>query len=91
MGRRPTCICPPAPHRWRVAISKGQHMTQTQMAFTIPEACTTARISRSGLYRAIKDGELRARKRGVRTLILADDLRQWLENLPTSNSSQKAA
>jgi hypothetical protein len=35
------------------------------------------------VYEAIKSGELTARKRGRRTIILSDELRRWLESLPS--------
>ena len=53
------------------------------IAYSITEAATVARGSRTALYEAMKRGELRAVKRGSRTLILAEDLRRWLASLPT--------
>ena len=41
----------------------------SQLAFTISEACSAARIGRTRVYQAIRAGELRARKHGKRTLV----------------------
>jgi excisionase family DNA binding protein len=52
------------------------------LAFTVAEACSAARIGRTSLYEAIRSGELRALKRGRRTIVLTNDLRRYLETLP---------
>jgi excisionase family DNA binding protein len=52
------------------------------LAYTIAEACAVARAGRTAIYDAIRSGELAARKRGRKTIILADDLRRWVETLP---------
>lgn len=54
---------------------------------TISEACTHSRTGRTALYAAIKSGQLAARKRGRRTMILASDLHQWIESFPKIGSS----
>jgi excisionase family DNA binding protein len=53
------------------------------LAYTIAEACAAARAGRTAIYAAIREGVLTARKRGRKTLILVEDLRRWVENLPT--------
>ena len=52
------------------------------LAYSIAEACSVARAGRTSLHEAIRSGALRAVKRGRRTIVLADDLRHYLENLP---------
>jgi excisionase family DNA binding protein len=60
----------------------GEQVMNSRLAYTIAEAGKVSNTGRTVLYEEIKAGRLRAVKRGRRTLILADDLRRWLEALP---------
>jgi excisionase family DNA binding protein len=54
-----------------------------RLVHSIAEACEAADTGRTALYEAINSGELRAVKRGARTLILDEDLRRWVQSLPS--------
>jgi predicted DNA-binding transcriptional regulator AlpA len=54
----------------------------TKIAATITESVQISGLSRSAIYRAIKDKKLEKRKNGGRTLILVSDLERFLKSLP---------
>lgn len=62
-----------------------------KMAFTINETVEAGGGSRTKIYEALGDGTLKARKRGNRTIILAADLRAYLESLPDYEPKAAAA
>jgi excisionase family DNA binding protein len=51
-------------------------------AYSINEAADVIGLGRDGIYRAISEGRLRARKFGKRTLILRTDAEAFLQALP---------
>lgn len=57
-------------------------LADDKLAFHIPEVTAAGGGSRSEVYEALKRGDLRAKKRGRRTIILRDDLAAYLSNLP---------
>jgi excisionase family DNA binding protein len=58
--------------------------TVQREGLSISEACAFAGIGRTKIYQAIADGSLKARKCGKRTLVLRDDLREFLSSLPVT-------
>ncbi|MBK9585805.1 MAG: helix-turn-helix domain-containing protein [Alphaproteobacteria bacterium] len=52
-----------------------------QLTMSIEETRAATGLGRTKLYQLINAGELKARKIGKRTIILQDDLNQFLSNL----------
>lgn len=57
----------------------------TKLSVTIPEAVQLTGIGRSSLYTLFKEKKLTPRKSGKRTLILVEDLKRYVENLPAAS------
>ena len=55
-----------------------KNKTFPKLALSIDEAIETSGLGRTKLYQVINSGELVARKHGKRTLILSDDLEDFL-------------
>ena len=64
-------------------------MRRRKFAYSIGETLEEVPVGRGTLYREIRENRLRVTKIGRRTVILADDLRAWLERLRTN--SQRSA
>jgi excisionase family DNA binding protein len=57
------------------------------IAYTPDQAVRHTGRSRSRIFKAIREGELLARKDGRATLIEADELRRWIRSFPTVNGA----
>jgi excisionase family DNA binding protein len=55
----------------------------SRAAFSVPEIMVQIGLSRDGVYKLIRDGKLKARKIGRRTLVTGTDLQEFLQALPT--------
>ena len=62
-----------------------------KLAYGIPEAVQVAPVGKTRLYEAINSGVLKAHKHGTRTIIMRDDLEEWLRSLPDYEPAQAAA
>lgn len=56
--------------------------SELRLALSIREAVEASGVGRDSLYKAIRRGELKARKVGRRTLILMPDLSTYLSSRP---------
>lgn len=53
-----------------------------KLAYSVPEAVVATSIGKTVLWEDIAKGKLPTRKRGTRTIILAEDLAAYLAGLP---------
>jgi excisionase family DNA binding protein len=51
-------------------------------AFAVREFCARHGVCRQTFYEEVRRGRLRARKLGKKTIVTAEDEREWLESLP---------
>jgi excisionase family DNA binding protein len=66
-------------------IAKSESMLgppMEKLALTILEAAQLSSLGRTSIYKAIREGVLRSRKYGTRTIIMRADLTVFLDNLP---------
>jgi excisionase family DNA binding protein len=68
--------------------SERDFMTHIEpIAVSIQEAVRLSGVGRSSIYEAVNRGEIPIRKRGRRSLVMVEDLRRWIETLPSTNST----
>lgn len=65
-------------------------MKMNKLSYTIAEVTEVTGIGRTKIYAAIKDGQLIRRKYGSSTLVLHDDLMNFLQALPVAESGKAA-
>jgi excisionase family DNA binding protein len=69
--------------------------TVEKLGLTVPEAAALSSLGQTSIYKAIKEGRLRMRKYGTRTIVTRADLLSFLETLPevpeTSGKSDRLA
>lgn len=58
--------------------------TSNVLSLTIPRAVELSGIGRSRLYELIKSGDIQIRKCGSRTLIRYEDLKRFIDALPSA-------
>ena len=63
---------------------------EKKLAYTVKDLVAGNVGSRSTVYEALKSGALKAKKRGKSTIILPDDLEEYLQSLPDFNEQAAA-
>ena len=67
-------------------IRVGTKSMNNKMSLTIQDVNKTTGIGRTKIFELIRDGKLPARKIGTRTIILAEDLKIFLDKLPSAGN-----
>lgn len=62
--------------------ASGYVQKMAPMGLTVQDVAKTTGIGRTKVFELIRDGKLPARKIGTRTIILAEDLKAFLDKLP---------
>ena len=57
---------------------------------TVDECCSMLGFGRSTFYKAVASGDLKPRKYGKRTFITQDEMKRFVENLPTGKRTVPA-
>ncbi|HEY8163457.1 MAG TPA: helix-turn-helix domain-containing protein [Methylocystis sp.] len=84
-NERGAATCPPIPPEQRSPYDGGGAPFFDQFAYSIEETARITSLGRTAVYEEIKARPLKARKAGRRTVVIADDIRQWLASLPQIN------
>jgi hypothetical protein len=63
------------------------NLDKAPLAHDIGDVVRITSFGRTSVFAAIKDGSLKARKFGRRTIILDEDLRAWLASLPVREAA----
>lgn len=58
------------------------------MAYSVSDVVEMVGIGRTKFYDLVKSGEIKTRKVGNRTIVLAIDLEAWLATLPSSGNGE---
>jgi predicted DNA-binding transcriptional regulator AlpA len=64
-------------------------LLDNRVALRIPDVCRLTGLGRTSIYQAIALGDLVARKCGRSTVILAVDLDEFLNNLPSAREKNE--
>ena len=64
-----------------------RHDGKAALAYSIDEFVKVSGLGRSFIYEAIRNGDLTARKAGRRTLITANDAKNYISGLPPAKSA----